>query len=162
MKKERGEILNKMLGEGAAEELDKGMANFEAWLAERGVEHKAVDEPKADATETVEKAATDFAPLLLQLIDGQVELAEQVDARETADKARSTENETLIETLKAVNARLEKLEVQLNARPTIASKDAANIVSEDQLSDEAQRAIADSTTGYNQFWKTELKTGGNS
>ena len=161
MEDKRGEYLNKMLGlDNAADLLDEGLDTLVAKLAERGIEHKAVDEPQANATETVEKAADKFAPLLMQLIDGHVELAEQVDASQTANKALSTENETLHTTLKTMSDRLDALEAQLSARPTIASKDAANVLDESKLPAAVKDAVDDANTQVDGFWGAAVRTGG--
>ena len=153
MTEERGKHLNKVLGlENASDLLDENLDSLVAALTARGIEHKSKEEPTA--TETVDKAADKFAPLLLQLVDSQAGLSEQIDTVVEKNKALGEERAGQDQLIKALTDRLDNLETQLGARPTQASRDTANIldVNAPQVTPEVLKAIQDAMKPAGDFW----------
>lgn len=146
MSKSQEEYLDGMFGiEGVAELLKEGPQKLAAALAEKGIEHKSVDEPTGE--EAIALAAEKFSPLLAQMVEDLADVHARFDTLTATTEQKDIEVGAKVATLetqlKALSEDNTKLRAEMANSPRASQATATEVVDE-----AARKAIEEKVAEY--------------
>lgn len=137
MTDKRGEYLNKIFGlDNAAELLEEGIEKLNDALQAQGVEKKS-------KTEETEKAATNWANMMDDIIVGMGDLNDELQAYRSNEKAFETVKGALEQQVKDLTDKVDGLVIQLDTRPRQASRAAETEIEPDKIPEDARDAMVE-------------------